>query len=131
MFSALTHLSIAGGSCALVSTLPACAAHACSSTRPALVVPSLKELYYCIYGVVDAAGQRLPFVQYVVSLALVQAIQEQARAQLQVRTAACDNRSSVHARLMLMGASGGHSTCIFETENPDSCHMAALLHHGG
>lgn len=31
------------------------------------------------------AGVRLPFVQYVASLAVVQAIQEQARAQLEVR----------------------------------------------
>ena len=30
-------------------------------------------------------GQRLPFVQYIVSLAVVQAVQEQARERLQVR----------------------------------------------
>ena len=75
MFSVLTHLTIPG---ALTPT-PAhidtciCDAHAsAASTTPV-----------SIHGAA-IAGQRLPFVQYVVSLALVQAIQEHAGARLQV-----------------------------------------------
>ena len=43
--------------------------------------PSLKKLVRAL------AGVRLPFVQYVASLAVVHAIQEQARARLGVRHA--------------------------------------------
>lgn len=53
------------------------------------VIPQCRLLHKCVLSRGRQwrarAGVRLPFLQYVASLAVVQAIQEQARAQLEVR----------------------------------------------
>ena len=93
-----------------------------------IIFPTIGRSHLNKTGVLLAAGQRLPFVQYVVSLALVQAIQEQARAKLQVRTCTYFRCSSAAMKLYPDGFhQGAYRMPHMEDSFTHKCQVAALL----